>query len=441
MKLTVIGLGKLGLPLACLQAQHHRVFGIDLNQDTVNAINRGRSPIDEPGVEDLIDEVVLVTGQLTAHSNYGPVTGTDMSMVIVPTPSGGLGAFSSQYVIEALREIGTAIAGQVNRHVVVICSTVMPGECDGFRSVLEKYSGKEVGGRDLGLVYSPEFIALGTVIEDMKWPAVTLIGESDEESGRAYLQVARSITNEGPGLPPYRRMSLTSAEIAKISLNAYVTMKISFANVLGEVCERYAEADAFEIAQAIGLDPRVGKQYLRPGGPYGGPCFPRDNRAFALVGENVGVSMPLAKATDEINDRQIDRMVRHLASYSQRTVGILGLSYKPGTSITEESFGIKLAKALEAEGYEVRVFDKGVQRKVGVLPLDVMWHTDLGMCVGNDVITVIANPDPAIVGHFPTVLSGEARQGAVIIDPWDCIPKGPWDETHVIRLGRCSNAA
>lgn len=432
MDLAVIGLGKLGLPLACLQAQHHRVFGIDTTPETVRLVNHGISPIVERGIVPLLKEVIN-SGQLTAHSEYSVVTGTDLSLVIVPTPSKDSGEFSSAYVVDAVRQIGKAVRTQDNRHVVVVCSTVMPGTCDGIvRETLEMASRKRVG-EDIGLIYSPEFIALGTVIEDMKNPAMTLIGESDELSGATYARLA--VHDK-----PVRFMGLTSAEIAKIALNAYVTMKISFANVLGELCESYVDADATDISQAIGLDPRVGRQYVRPGGPYGGPCFPRDNRAFTLVGENVGVSMPLAKATDEINDRQIDRVVRHLASYPQRTVGILGLSYKPGAPISEESFGVKLAEELIRRDYRVKVYDHLIKPDKSLLPDEVTW-ADLPGCVGDDIVTIIAIPDPAIISQFPIVFSGDKRNRSTVVDCWNCLPAGPWDETNVVRMNRYIDAA
>lgn len=434
MNLTVVGLGKLGLPLAALHAQHHRVFGIDQNGETVKAVNASKSPIVEPGLPLLLRHMVEA-GNLTAHTSYIPVEGTDLSMVIVPTPSTESGTFSSQYVLDAVTRIGRAVADQPNRHVVVICSTVMPGTCEGeIRTCLEVSSGKTVGD-DIGLVYSPEFIALGTVIEDMKFPAMTLIGESDPTSGQTYLEVARSITNEAPSLPPHRRMSLTSAEIAKISLNAYVTMKISFANTIGELCESIPTANARQVTDAIGLDPRVGRSYIHPGGPYGGPCFPRDNRAFAALGRQLAVPTPIAIATDEVNDRQIDRTIEHIERIGRTSVGVLGLTYKPGAPIYEESFGMKLAIELTRREYLVKAWDPLATARPD-LPIDVAWQLDPAVCFGNETTTIIANDDPKIAAIFPDVFSPEKNNFAIVIDCWDFLPTSPWDDSHILRLGR-----
>lgn len=428
MNLAVIGLGKLGLPLAALHAKTHRVYGVDSDAYNVKVINSGRPPIIEPHLPPLLKRVVDA-GHLTAHSDYGVVTGTDMSLVIVPTPSLQNGSFDSKYVLSAVEEIGKAIAPQTNRHVVVICSTVMPGECDGIiRATLETASAKVVG-ENVGLVYSPEFIALGTVIRDMEHPAMVLIGESDPLSGTTYAKLAP------PGIP-VRKMGLTSAEIAKISLNAYVTMKISFANTLGEICENTCNADAHQITEAIGLDPRVGEPYIRPGGPFGGPCFPRDSKAFGVFANSVGVEPALADATDRINERQINRTIRHIQACGRNSVGILGLTYKPGAGITEEAFGINLALELHRRDYTVKVFDPLVAVKPGMLPKDVVWSLDPQACFGNEMTTVITNPDRAYTKLFPNMLSSDQRNQSIVIDCWDYLPNSPWDDTHIIRLGK-----
>lgn len=413
--------------MAALLAKNHRVFGIDLDSYAVKVINSGRSPIVEPFLPPLIRKGID-SGQLSAHSDYKMVTNTDMSLVIVPTPSTKGGAFTNKFVIRAVAEIGLAVRGQEARHVVVICSTVMPESCATIiTETLEKYSGKKVG-KDIGLVYSPEFIALGSVIHDMQNPAMVLIGESDEISGNQYEKLA-------PKGVPVRRMGLTSAEIAKISLNSYVTMKISFANTLGEICERIPGADASQITEAIGLDPRVGSPYIQPGGPFGGPCFPRDNRAFSVLASGVGVEALLAHATDSVNDRQVVRTIRHIESFNRENVGILGLTYKPGAAIFEESFGMKLAEELHKRKYTVRVFDPLAVVKPN-LHDDISWTIDATQCFGNNMVTVLANPDRQLSRMIPDIFAPDAKNRSIVIDCWDYIPKGPWDDTHIIRLGK-----
>lgn len=433
MNLAVIGLGKLGLPLACLQAKKHRVFGVDFNASTVETVNRGVSPLSrEPGVDPLLKEVIR-SGKLTAHTDYSVVADCDISLIIVPTPSQKDGSFTSKYVVEAVRQIGEAVKGRPQRHVVVVCSTVMPNECETtIRDALEE-SAEEPMGTRLGLVYSPEFIALGTVIEDMLDPDMTIIGMSHAWAGAMYYDL----------LPPLARvndihyMTLTSAELAKISLNAYVTNKISFANTVSEMAEGYTDADAHQILRAIGSDSRVGHPYISPGGPYGGPCFPRDNRAFAKAGRDVGVDMQISMAVDKINDRQINRMVNKILTYQRSEVGVLGLTYKPGAPIIEEAFGVRLVNALaEQTDKVIRVWDALVPTRGHLFDEKVKWLGEPLGCFGNDCVTVLTIPDPNIVKYIPNVFESAAKSGSIVLDPWNCVPQSPWSDTHIVTLGR-----
>lgn len=436
MNVTVIGLGKLGLPLACLHAQHNNVFGIDQNKSTVKAINRGENPVREPGLNELLYKV-RSGGTFTAHNTFAPVRDSDISLVIVPTPSLDSGAFTNKFVVDAVRSIGKELRHTDRYHVVVICSTVMPGSTNGpIRAALEEASGRTVG-TNLGLCYSPEFIALGSVIEDMKWPDMIMIGESDERAGKTYRDLAIQICNEGFTIPSVCHMTLVDAELAKIAINTFVTMKISFANTLGELCENLPGANANRVANAVGLDSRIGRKYLKPGVSFGGPCFPRDNRAFRTLARSVGVSAPLAAATDAVNVEQVERVLRFIKASGRHVVGVLGMSYKPGTPVFEESFGTKLVDELLEQGYEeIFVYDPLVgYEQAGHLFGRVWWKHGSFDCMGNDVVTVIANPDPHYSDAFPLAFQSADRQQALIIDPWGVVPEGPWDDTNVLRLG------
>ena len=176
----------------------------------------------------------------------------------------------------------------------------MPGSCDG-RVRAPRSSGPRADaiGDSLGLCYSPEFIALGNVIRDMLEPDMVLIGESDARAGDVLEALYRGVCENDP---PFRRMSLVNAELTKIAVNTYVTMKISYANTLADICERLPGADVESVTDALGLDTRIGGKYLRGAIAYGGPCFPRDNKAFAVLARELGTEAPLAEATDSIND-------------------------------------------------------------------------------------------------------------------------------------------
>lgn len=355
MKIAVVGLGKLGAPLAAvLASKGHDVVGIDLNEGFVRAINEGVAPVVEPQLQEMID---VSRDQLRATSDWqDAISNTEISFVIVPTPSDENGVFTNKYVLSAVEEIGRVLRDTDHYHVVNITSTVMPGSTGGvIREALERASGRKVG-ENLGLTYNPEFIALGTVVRNMLYPDMLLIGESDKRAGDTLETVYRQTVGDHV---PAQRMNWVNAEITKISVNTYVTTKITFANMLSGLCEAIPEADVDVVTEALGADTRIGRKYLRGAIGYGGPCFPRDNVAFAKLAAQHGVRADLATATHDLNQHQVDRLrdlVRELSAPGA-TVSVLGLAYKPDTPVIEESQGVMLAAELARAGCKVRVHD------------------------------------------------------------------------------------
>src|SRR3954468_4334461 len=291
MNVAVVGLGKLGAPLAAvLASKGNDVLGIDLNPDAVRRINEGVAPVQEPGLQELITQS---RAALSATTELTAAAASDVIILLVPTPSDARGAFVNDYLLAAIEEIGPALAGRDGYQVVVVTSTVMPGSCDAeIRAAFERTSGRRVGD-SLGLCYSPEFIALGSVIRDMLEPDMVLIGESDPRAGSVLEGVYRGVCENDP---PFQHMTLVNAELTKIAVNTYVTMKISYANALADICERLPGADVDAVTDAVGMDSRIGRKYLRGAIAYGGPCFPRDNKAFALVARDRGTEALLAEA-------------------------------------------------------------------------------------------------------------------------------------------------
>ena len=211
-------------------------------------------------------------------------------------------------------------------------------------------------GADVGLCYNPEFIALGSVVRDMLEPDMILIGESDARAGELLESLYRQLCEHRP---PVTRMNLVNAEITKIALNTYVTTKITYANMLSGICERLPGADVDVVTRTLGLDSRIGRKYLQGGIGYGGPCFPRDNVAFALLAKRAGARADIAEATDRLNRHQIDRLFAAATARlpAGAAVGVLGLSYKPDTAVIDESQGVALVKRLAEAGYRVSAYD------------------------------------------------------------------------------------
>ncbi|PWS38365.1 UDP-glucose/GDP-mannose dehydrogenase family protein [Falsiroseomonas bella] len=429
-RLSVIGLGKLGSPMAAVfGAKGFDVVGIDLNPAFVQAINEGRAPVQEPGLQEQLDRA---RGRVRATQDWNDlVTSTDISFIIVPTPSGPDRMFVNRFVVDAVERIGAALRGKPDYHVVVVTSTVMPGSTDGeIRAALERSSGRTVG-QDVGLCYNPEFIALGSVVRDMLFPDMILIGESDARAGEMLEQVYRGSVDSKP---EFHRMNLVNAELCKISVNTFVTTKISYANMIAELCDHLPGADADVVTRAVGADSRIGRKYLKPAIGYGGPCFPRDNKAFAALGRRLGVNTALAEATDAINEHQFQRMIGAVAACAEpgQAVAVLGLSYKPDTAVVEESQGVALALQLAEAGYQVRVFDPLAMSAAAAILGDRVTRSETAADALRGVAAAVLTTPWAAFKEIAWAECG----AAAVIDPWSLVPRDAAGTVRVVRLGQ-----
>jgi UDPglucose 6-dehydrogenase len=387
---SVIGLGKLGAPLAaCLAAKGMRIFGVDADPRKVEAIARGQAPIFEPGLEELIH---ASDGRLTAGNDIEEaVRESEITFIVVATPSEPDGGFSLRYVLPVCEAIGQALRSKDGFHLVVLTSTVMPGTTGGLvRSKLEQASGKRAGC-EFGLCYGPEFIALGSVIRDFLNPDFVLIGESDPRSGAMLEAIYKDVCEKTPSVA---RMNFVNAEIAKLAVNTFVTTKISFANMLARICEKLPEADVDVVTSALGLDSRIGAKYLKGAVSYGGPCFPRDNHALATLALQLHVPADLAQATDRFNRSQVQWLADLVQEHCKGgTAGILGLTYKPDTDVVEEAVGFLLAQELAGRGAKVIAYDPtGSENSMRVLSGKVRFARTAEECIEQSEAVVVATP-------------------------------------------------
>lgn len=387
--ISLIGLGKLGCPMvACFASRGFRVIGVDADARKVDAIIRGEAPVFEPILEETLRRC---GGRLTATQGIaGAVADSDVTFLVVATPTEPGGGFSLQYLLPACQEIGRTLRNKPGFHLVVVTSTVLPGSIGGaVRSTLEEASGKRAGA-DFGLCYNPEFIALGSVIHDFLNPDFLLIGESDARSGEILEAIYKKVCENHPRVA---HMNFVNAEIAKLAVNTYVTTKISFANMLARICERLPEASVDEVTSALGLDSRIGSKYLKGAVSYGGPCFPRDNLALTALARHLGAPADIAAATDQFNRAQIQWLADLVQSNSTEkgVVGILGLTYKPNTDVVEEAVGILLAQELAARGAAVIVYDPaGAANAAASLERRVKIAATAKECIEKSDIVVVA---------------------------------------------------
>lgn len=413
MTVSVCGLGKLGAPMAAaIASRGFDVVGYDVRAEPVVALAAGCTPVAEPDVQELI---TAHRARLTAtHDLRAAIAGSDLTFVIVPTPSEPEGGFSLRFVRAAFAEIGGALAAKRRFHHVVLSSTVLPGSTrHGLLPVLEQASGQTCG-RDFTLSYNPEFVALGTVVQDFLNPDFVLIGEHNAGGGDALESFYRRLLARPA---PCRRMSLENAELAKIGLNAYVTAKISFANLLADYCEAMPGGDADVVCQALGDDRRIGRKYFSGGQAFGGPCFPRDNRALAVFARQAGLGAELPLATDAYNSALLNRSLAQMKALAPPggAVGVLGLAYKPGTAVVEEAPGCFLARELAAAGLRVVVHDPMAGEAArAVLPAGVSLAATAADCLRDVSVAAITLPDPAYRALGPA----DFPRALAIVDYW-----------------------
>lgn len=417
---SIIGLGKLGAPMAAAVASRGlRVIGVDLDTAKVETFNQKRAPVFEPGLPQLLH---AASERLSATTSVEEaVRDSDVTFIVVATPSEPGGGFSLNYVLPVCEAIGRALRVKREFHLVVLTSTVMPGTTTGpVCAALERVSGKRVG-HDFGLCYNPEFIALGTVIRDFLNPDFLLIGESDPKSGALLESFYRSVCENHP---PVARMNFVNAEVTKIAVNTYITTKISFANMLARICERLPRADVDVVTSALGLDQRIGGKYLKGAISYGGPCFPRDNLALAALAEQLGAPADIAQATHKFNQSQIS----WLADLAQQNVGstgivgILGLTYKANTDVVEQAPGILLAQELIARGVAVAAFDPaGSENSQRVLGDRVRFAETSKDCIAVCQVVVVATQWPEFK-QIPGIEWSCHDPHRTVIDCWRALP-------------------
>ena len=431
IKVCVIGLGKLGAPLAaCLAAKGLTVIGVDHDPRKVDAINQRKAPVSEPGLGEFIGQT---EGRLTATSDIEEaVAKTDITFIVVSTPSDSRGGFSLRYVEPVCQAIGRALAKKTEYHLVCLTSTVMPGTSGGaVREMLEKASGKRVGA-DFGLCYSPEFIALGSVIRDFLNPDMLLIGESDTRAGDMLAGLYAQVCENKPAVA---RMAFVNAEVTKLAVNTYVTTKISYANMLARICERLPGANVDVITSALGLDTRIGPKYLKGAVSYGGPCFPRDNLALAQLALQLGVPPDLAQTVDRFNRSQISWLADLVQHRTENTAGILGLTYKAGTDVVEEAAGFLLAKELASRGVKVIAFDPAYgKNSPQAAHENLRFASNASECIESSDVVVLATPWPEFSSISRQQWVRSNHRPRTVIDCWRTL-KFLHDEPGVHYLG------
>jgi len=356
MRVSVFGLGYVGsVSAASFAADGHGVIGVDVNPAKVDSVNSGRSPIVEPGLDDLM-RTVHQEGRLRATtSTADAVHSTDLSLLCVGTPSRKNGSLDLSYLERVCEQVGEALRDKPDYHVVVVRSTVLPGTThDVVIPALERQSGKKYG-EGFGVSVNPEFLREGTALKDFRQPPLTLVGHNHAADAAGTTALYAGVD------APIVTTSIRVAEMMKYTSNAWHALKVCFANEIGNLCKQL-EVDSHDVMGIFCRDDKLNLSpyYLKPGFAFGGSCLPKDVRALQYRAKEVDVRLPVIESILESNRRQIDHAIELVTDTGRKRVGLLGFSFKAGTDDLRESPIVILAEALLGKGYQLRIYDRNV---------------------------------------------------------------------------------
>lgn len=353
MRLSIIGTGYVGLVTgACFAKLGHSVICVDIDPEKVQKINNGISPIYEQGLEDLL---LTYKDKITATTDYqDALENSDVTFLCVGTPSMKNSSIDFSYLREATKQIATILKNKKTWHLIVVKSTVLPGTTQQIvLPLLEQYSRKKVD-TDFGLAMNPEFLKEGVAIQDFLQPDRIVIGYYDERSRTTLRELYKSFTG------PLVETSLSAAEMIKYASNAFLATKISFINEIGNLCKKLS-IDTYEVATGMGLDSRIGRPFLDSGIGWGGSCFPKDIDALIAWAKEIKEPARIIESVKEVNTDQPLRLVRilqkHIPALKGKTIGILGLAFKPDTDDIRESRVIPIVQELLRNGAVIKAYD------------------------------------------------------------------------------------
>ena len=411
MKISVIGTGHVGLTTAaCMAHIGHEVLGVDEDPAKLASIAAAEVPFYEPGLADLVREGVA-SGRLrmTADTAEAAAHG-EVVFVCVGTPTGENGAADLSQVERVAREIAGSLDGYT---LVTEKSTVPVGTGEGIRQTIEATA---PAGAGFEVASNPEFLMEGRAVQDTLEPSRIVVGVPSERAADTLREVYRPILERTDC--PFIVTDVATAELVKHSSNAFLATKISFINQVAEVCERTG-ADVEMVAQAMGLDPRIGSQFLRAGIGYGGSCFPKDVQAYKYRAQQLGVDFPLLEAVDAINQRRrdefVEKITRTVGSLEGKRIGVWGLAFKPETDDLREAPAIDIVHRLLAAGATVVAHDPvAMEGAKALVPELEVTDDPYAVAEGADLLAVCTEWDEYAVADLGRLREALARP--VIVD-------------------------
>src|SRR5438067_967706 len=387
--IAVIGTNYVGLvTAACFAELGNQVVGIDIDPGKVERLGRGQLPIYEPGLEEIVVQN-LKAGRLKFTLDYDEgLMSAQFAFVCVGTPSGIEGEADLSQVRAATHGLGQHTPSGHNL-IVVNKSTMPVGTGDWMTPALERV--RNGSGAGFRVVSNPEFLREGSAVDDFRHPDRVVLGGTDPEAIERVASLYRDLQPE----PSIIKTDIFSAEMIKYASNAFLATKISFINEIASICERLG-ADVKEVARGMGLDQRISPEFLEAGVGYGGSCFPKDVKALAHMASMAGAHPQLLRAVMEIN-RDMRRLVLQkvrgaLGSVEERTIGVLGLAFKPNTDDMREAPAVEIIHLLQSEGARVRAFDPAANEAArAILPGVELCSDAYAVAEGADAVLLLTN--------------------------------------------------
>jgi GDP-mannose 6-dehydrogenase len=418
-RISIFGLGYVGaVSLACLARDGHEVTGVDIDPSKLALLQSGQAPIVEAGIQELTRAVMRGgTVNVTDNVRHAVLT-TDVSFVCVGTPSARNGSQDLGAITRIATQLGNALRDKESRHVIVIRSTVQPGTVEEvIQPAIEEASGLKAG-KDFSLCFQPEFLREGTSIRDYDNPPFTVVGATDDYG----FEMLRSVFGELPG--EFIRTSIRTAEMLKYACNAFHALKITFANEIGRIAQPLG-VDPHEVMKLLCMDRQlnISSAYLRPGFAFGGSCLPKDLKALMHVAKMSDVEIPMLSSVLTSNSAHIDTAVDRVLATGKRNVGLIGLSFKPGTDDLRESPLVIMAERFIGKGLQLQVFDPqvNVARLIGAnrrfidesIPhIASMMTTELEQLVRGSDVLVVAMKNASVLD----ALERHTRPDQVLLD-------------------------
>jgi GDP-mannose 6-dehydrogenase len=419
MNISIFGLGYVGsVSLACLARDGHRVVGVDVEPTKLALIREGKTPVVEEGMVDLMAQAAASGRVSVTGDTREAVLATDVSFICVGTPSAANGSQDQSAVLRLAHDLGAALREKTSPHSLVFRSTLVPGTVeDVVRPIVEEASGKK-DGEGFHLCFQPEFLREGSSIRDYDKPPFTVIGANHPYP----VEQLRGLFGHLPC--ELHVTSVRAAEMVKLCCNNFHALKITFANETARLCDGLG-VDPFEVMDLVCKDRQlnISTTYLTPGYAFGGSCLPKDLRASIHLAKQRDIELPMLGGILPSNRQHVELAIGKVMATGKRRIGMIGLSFKPGTDDLRESPLVSLAEHLIGKGLELRVYDPEVHlsRLLGANKSFIERHVPhLGQLLCEDIGDVIGASDVLVVGlatpEIVAALQRLAEERHVVID-------------------------